>query len=181
MRYSRCDDRQYIKSLQSGFTLIELLVIVVIVGILITLFVPSWLRFLTAYRVTAGRDQVRLGIQQAQMKSQQESISWQFSIREDADIVEFAVHPTATSPSAATWELLDAQVQLDGETNFAIASGVYYVRFDEKGNVQYRLGRATLSGKQSPDIKRCVIVSTLIGNTRAAKEKAVPVNGKYCN
>ncbi|MEM9004009.1 MAG: type II secretion system protein [Cyanobacteria bacterium P01_F01_bin.86] len=168
-------------NLQQGFTLIELLIVVVSVGILASVIVPNWLRFLTGHRVTAGKDILRQGIQQAQLKSQQEGISWQFSVRENVNIVEMAVHPTATSPSLATWEALNNFVQLDGETNLATSSGVSYVRFDEKGNVQYRLGRVTLSGKQYSDIKRCVIVSTLIGNTRSAREQSVPEDGKYCH
>ena len=163
-----------------GFTLVELLIIVVIVGILASILAPVWLRFLSAYEVTAGKDQLRLGIQKAQLKSQQENISWQFSVREKSDAVEMAVHPTTTSAETANWEPLDNSLQLDDETNFAVSGGVYYVRFDEKGNVQFRLGRVTLSDKLFPDIKRCVIVSTLVGNTRTAKEQPIPRDGKMC-
>ena len=180
MQYGYAENRKTKSLSQDGFTLIELLVIIIIVGILTALLVPSWLRFLTAYRVTAGKDRVRLGIQQAQMKSQQESISWQLSVRENAGIVEMATHPAAALPSSAVWEPLNNHVLLDEETNFATDDDIYYVQFDEKGNVRYRLGRMTLSSKNFPDIKRCVIVSTLIGNTRTAEENAIPKNGKYC-
>lgn len=154
--------------------MIELLVIVVIIGIVASIAVPSWLRFLAEHRVTTARGQLRQGIQLAQSKSQQESISWQFSVRTRADGVEMAVHPATTSSSLSTWEPVSTAAKLDAETTLASSSGTYYVQFDRRGNVRYRLGRVTLSSKQFPDIKRCVIVSTLIGATRTAKEHRTP-------
>lgn len=167
-------------STTGGFTLVELLVVAAIIGILASILAPVWLRFLAAHKVTAGKDQLRIGIQKAQLKSQQENAFWQLSIRENSAVVEMAVHPTTTPLTTAVWEPLGNSLQLDDETNFAEVNGIYYVRFDEKGNVQFRLGRVTLSDKNFPDIKRCVIVSTLVGNTRAAREQPVPRDGKIC-
>lgn len=154
--------------------MIELLVIVVVIGIVASIAVPAWLRFLAERRVTTAQGQLRQGIQLAQSKSQQESISWQFSVRTRADRVEMAIHPATTSPSLSAWEPVSTAAKLDAETTLALSSGVYYVQFDHKGNVRYRLGRVTLSSKQFPKIKRCVIVSTLIGATRTAKEHPTP-------
>lgn len=164
-----------------GFTLLEVLVAVSLVGILSSILLPSWLRFLAKQQVTAASGLIRQGIQQAQANSQKENISWQFSIKEVAGTVELATHPKSVSPNlVSVWEDIDSSIRLDAETNFASSGEIYYVRFDEKGNVQYRLGRVTLSSKRFPDIKRCVIVSTLIGATRAAKEQPTAEDGKYC-
>ena len=160
--------------------MLELLVIVVIVGIVAAIAVPSWLRFLAEHRTTMAQGKLRLGIQQAQAKSQQESISWQFSVRETSGTVEMAVHPSTLLPSLSTWEPLSTSILLDAETNLATQGSTYYVQFDAKGNVRYRLGRVTLASRQFPTIKRCVIVSTLIGATRTAKEQRTPSDGKYC-
>lgn len=167
-------------SVEPGFTLIELLVVIVIVSIVSAVAVPTWMRFLARHRVIAGQHMVHQGIQQAQLKSQQESLSWQFSVRETDNAVEMTVHPATTSPHLSSWQTAGNNIVLDAETNLASASGISYVQFDSKGNVRYRLGRVTLSSNRFPDIKHCVIVSTLIGNTRSAKENSTQHDGKYC-
>ena len=96
------------------------------------------------------------------------------------DAVEFSVHPSSAAPSLSSWESLGDTVVLDAETNFASSGDIFYVQFDERGNVRYRLGRVTLSSNRFPDIKHCVIVSTLIGNSRLAQERAVQRDNKFC-
>lgn len=157
-----------------------MLIVVGMVGIVAAIAIPAWLRLIAEHRVITTQGFLREGIQQAQIKSQQESVSWQFSVRENAGRVEMSVHPATSLASLSQWEAMNSAVQLDGETNFATAGSVYYVQFDEKGNVRYRLGRVTVSSKQFPSIKRCVIVSTLIGATRTARDQRVPSDGKLC-
>ncbi len=171
-----------LKQKQSGFTLLELLVVIFGVGIVAAVAAPSWSGFLEGSRLTTARDKLYLGIRDAQMKSQHQGIAWQFSLRERDDLVEWAIHPKSTSPHLVQqWEPLESKsIKVDEETTFARSSGVYYVRFDEKGNVQYRLGRVTLSSEQTSSIKRCVIVSTLIGAMRESKEQLTPRDGKFC-
>lgn len=166
---------------QRGFTLLEMLFVIALIGIVAAVAVPTWLSFLEGQRVTAGQNVLYSKLRDAQEQAQSQRISWQFSVRERDGVVEWAVHPTSVSPLLANWEALpENSVQLDSETNFATAGGVYYVRFDEKGNVRYRLGRVTLSSENNARIKRCVIVSTLIGAMRKAKERSEPRDGKLC-
>ncbi len=157
-----------------GFTLIELFIVIVIIGIVATIAVPTWLRFLARHQVSTVGSQLHQGVQQAQMKSGQKSSSWQLSVRERSGTLEMIVHSSNTLPGDSGWSVLDSSVQLDEETTFATSGDLYLVRFDEKGNVRYRLGRLTVSSKRFPDIKCCVIVSTLIGATRTANERTEP-------
>lgn len=151
------------------------------IGIVAAIAAPSWFGFLEGNRLTVASDKLYTGIRDAQMKSQRQRIAWQFSLRERDDLIEWAIHPKSMSPNLAQWESLESKsIQIDGETTFANSGGIYYVRFDEKGNVQYRLGRITLSSQQSSSAKRCVIVSTLIGAMRKSKEQSTPHNGKLC-
>lgn len=148
---------------------------IVVVGILAAIASPVWLRFLANQRASVAQGLLKQGIQEAQLKSQQNNTYWQFSVRKNEGAVETAVHPQSTDPALSTWNALDGSLDLDDETTLLSSSGVHYVRFDVKGNVRRSsLGRVTISSKQFPDIKRCVIVSTLIGATRTAREQPVP-------
>lgn len=170
------------KSLASGFTLLEMLVVVALIGIVGMLAMPRWLVFLDGNRLDTANGMLYSGIREAQIQAQAQSMVWQFSVRERHDSIEWATHPASVSPVDAHWKesLESHSIYIDGETTFANAGGVYYVRFDEDGNVQYRLGRITLSLKNNPTLKRCVIVSTVIGASRRSKEQATPRDGKMC-
>ncbi|MEO0767914.1 MAG: prepilin-type N-terminal cleavage/methylation domain-containing protein [Cyanobacteria bacterium J06649_4] len=166
---------------ERGFTLFELLTVIVVIGAIAALAMPTWLNFLEGRRLTTGRDQLYSKLRDTQEKAKSESIEWQFSIRERDDFVEWAMHPKSVPPGLAQWTQLESEsIQIDAETTFATAGGIYYVRFDEDGNVQYRLGRITLSSERSSHLRRCVIVSTIIGAMRKSKEQPVPRDGKLC-
>ena len=166
---------------QKGFTLLEILVVVSLVGIVAAIAAPSWMSFAERNQLATARDQLYTGIREAQSKAQRRGTSWRFSVRERNDKVEWAVHPNSVSPSLAEWEVLSSDsIQIDSETTFASSGDIFYVRFDSRGNVLYRLGRVTLSGKRFPMNKRCVIVSTLIGAMRKAQEQIEPRDGKLC-
>lgn len=166
---------------QKGFTLPELLVVVIGVGIVAAIAVPAWLSFIEASRLTVARDKLFVGIRDTQAQAQHQKTNLQFSLRERNGSLEWASHPKSVSPLLAQWEtLVSPTLQIDGETTFAMSGNVYYVRFDKDGNVRSQLGRVTLSSRRIPRIKRCVIVSTIIGATRKSKEQATPRDGKLC-
>lgn len=166
---------------QFGFTFLEMLVVIVLVGIIAAIVAPGWLRYLEEQKVVAGRNFLHSKMKDAQLQARTQSISFQFSVREHDDFIEWAIHPKSVSLHLVQWESLEsASIQLDIETNFATSGDVSYVRFDERGNVEYRLGRLTLSSEHAPSVKRCIVVSTLIGATRTAKEQSEPRDGKLC-
>lgn len=168
-------------STQKGFTLLESLVVVVGIGIVSAVAAPAWFRYVESHHLTVANNELFVSIRDAQAKAQYQKTDWQFSLRERNGLVEWASHPRTVSPTVAQWETIASPtVQIDGETTFAASGNLYYVRFDKDGDVQYRLGRVTLSSRRIPRLKRCVIVSTLIGATRKSKEQATPQDGRLC-
>ena len=166
---------------QRGFTMLELLVVVAIIGILAAISAPVWLKFLDRQRLISAQSVVYEGIQMAQVKSQQNSANWQFSIRESNGIVEWDVHSSAALPSDLVWKAVgDSSIQLDAETTLQVSAAGRTVRFDHKGNVDSRLGRVTLSSRRYEEMKRCVYVSTIIGALRQSKEQSVPEDDDFC-
>ena len=159
---------------QGGFTLLEVLVAVAIIGVLAGIIAPKYISFLERARLTSASDKIYLAIKEAQSEAQSHRSPWRLSIREHHGSIEWATHSNAVSYSEAQWKLLEIHsLQIDEETTFASAGGVYYIRFDEHGN-PHRLGRITISGESLSNQKRCIVVSTLIGAMRKAKEQPLP-------
>jgi prepilin-type N-terminal cleavage/methylation domain-containing protein len=163
----------------SGFTLVEMLVVILVVGILSAIALPSWLSFVNVRRLNTAQDQVYLAIRQAQRQATKEKLNWQVSFREQNAIIQWAVHPATVNPANADWTDLDSNVRLDQETTLQQSNGIRQFQFDYRGHPN-KLIRITLSSKSGGIAKRCVYISTLLGTMRTAKEQATAKNGDYC-
>ncbi|WP_392477203.1 GspH/FimT family pseudopilin [Nostoc sp. C110] len=167
------------KHSSSGFTLPEMLVVVVLIGILATQGISNWLAFVETRRLNTAQNEVHLAIHQARSQASNEKLTWQASFREQNSIIQWAVHPATVNPSTANWNNIDSNVRLDSETTLQLSNGIRKVQFDYRGNSQ-NLGRITLSSSSGGKVKRCVIISTILGTMRTAKEHTTADDGKYC-
>lgn len=167
---------------QTGFTLLEVAVVLAMIGALVAIAAPAWLRIADQRRLTASQDKVLQAIRLAQSRAEQLSVSWQASLREVNGTVQVAIHPVNTSPDLTGWENLATGIQLDvAETTLAQSSGVYRVQFNHTGRVNGQLGRFTVKGKRTSRLKQCVIVSTLLGTVRRGQNQSTPDStGRYC-
>lgn len=159
----------------------EMVVVVMIIGILAAIAIPSWLAFMEIQRLNTAQGQVYRAMREAQSAATHKKLTMQVSFRQVSGLVQWAVHPTNTPPAQAHWNNLDSHVRLDSETTLESSGGVRRIQFDYRGNVrQPPLGRITLSSKSGGKAKRCVYVSTILGAMRTAKEHSLPMGGSYC-
>ncbi|MBE9068598.1 type II secretion system protein [Leptolyngbya cf. ectocarpi LEGE 11479] len=165
-----------------GFTLLESLVVVGMIGVLSVTAAPSWVTFLERWRLNDAQSQLYSAIRTTQANAQNNRLNWQFSILEThAGEVEWASHPQNELPMV--WQTLgNDAIDIDlADTTLDSRDGVYYIRFNYKGNLVSRTRTFTLTSSMAPSIKRCVVMSNLLGAMRQAKEQEKPSSsGRYC-
>jgi Tfp pilus assembly protein FimT len=161
-----------------GFTLIEVMTMVAILGITATIAAPSYLGWANQQRLKAAQEQVHMVLHRARHQAMKKMLPQQVSFREQKDGVEWSIHPVDAQPIA--WTKLPPQVKLDSETTLRRKKDIYIMQFNEHGEVNGQLGRVTLTLPNSPQNKRCVVISTLLGALRSGETHAKPKDGKYC-
>jgi prepilin-type N-terminal cleavage/methylation domain-containing protein len=183
---------------EAGFSLVEMLVVTIIVGVMAAVAVPNFMGTIERQKLNSANDQIYQAMRQAQSSGLKEKSTWQASFRQQGDTFEWAVHPAAittddTWTGKVGWNSLPPGIQMDAESTLLESGGVRRARFNYKGcpvtglqdsctqtSIQAQ-GRITLSLENRQKVKRCVIVSTLLGAMRTSKEQSKPDDkGRYC-
>ncbi len=165
--------QEWLKS-TGGYTLLEILIVVAIIAILGAIAVPGWLGFLTQQELRLGQEAIQRANYTAISNAKRDKLTWQVSFRQAGEIAQYAVHPAERPPSASEWVKLSRHLVIDEDNTtffFDKGQGLWRVQFNHWGNTNGRMGRVTIAIASRPTAKRCVIVNTLIGNHRLARDK----------
>jgi prepilin-type N-terminal cleavage/methylation domain-containing protein len=105
------------KSIQpdAGFSLIEVITVVLMIGILAAMALPSWSAFVNRQRVGKANDAVLAAIQEAQRQAKQKKLSYSVSFKVVDSIPKIVIHPdseAASSIADSRWQPLGKDVDV---------------------------------------------------------------------
>jgi prepilin-type N-terminal cleavage/methylation domain-containing protein len=95
--------RQYYKSTNAGFSLIEMIAVLLMIGILAAIGIPSWTAFLNRQAINKANDAVLSAIQDAQQKAKSMKQSYSVSFQTTSgSVLQSAVYPASAAVSPGT-------------------------------------------------------------------------------
>ncbi|MDZ7960041.1 MAG: type II secretion system protein [Aulosira sp. DedQUE10] len=177
-----------------------MMVVILLIGILAAITLPSWLSFVNTRHLNIAQDEFHRAMHQAQSQAKKHKLTWQASFREQNGIVQWTIHqaeaekfiPDAVINNDGIWSTVHSSVAIDIERNNKgkyettlpkqTSPQVWRVIFNYQGCPIYQvgdectktslrtLGQITLYSKNNVKVKRCIYVSTILGATRTGKE-----------
>lgn len=161
---------------EAGFTLIELLVVIIMVGVLAAIAVPGWLGFLNQQRLNAAQSKTLMLLRDAQANARREKLSWQACFWDNGNQVLATVQRVNFSNQCVFTPNDEPLVEGNSKvvqftSSFTQSPTNYYrVQFNYDGSiVNGQLGKIIFTPKIISGSKTCVIVETLLGSMRTAK------------
>ena len=172
----------------AGFSLVEVIAVVVMIGILAAIGLPSWSAFVNRQRVNKANDAVLAAIQQAQTEAKKQKRDYSVSFTTDSNVIKAAVYPTTSTPN---WQSLGGDLQIPAgavllRTNISTTNTVGAtpstsptITFDYLGTLPNANFGTVTGSTEAPGLKivlatsglkRCVIVKTLLGTIITEKD-----------
>ncbi|MEB3887223.1 type II secretion system protein [Lyngbya sp. CCY1209] len=193
---------------EAGFSLLELLFVTVIIGVLSAIAVPGWLGFARRQELRRAQSQAYWVMKAARRNARRDKRAWQATFRKQGDRIQWALHKPETSPANlpnSAWTDFDGGIDIDAnetslrkvwpETNRVTTSDTNHYRTlfnykgcpvhspqDNCGATNFRAkGRITFKHGDMGEVRRCVIVSTLLGVVRKGEDASeATADGKNC-
>lgn len=175
---------------QTGFTLVEMIIVIVIVGILGAIAVPSWANFIEGRRANAVNESVLQTLKQAQGEAKKNKISYNVAFRTISQVPQVAVYRIGSStipwgnlvkdPGIKPGQVL-LGTNITGANTVSTTTITYAsatpitITFDQNGsllpsnsglvNSVLAVGVPTTTGSTTvlESTRRCVKISTLLG------------------
>ncbi|MBN3923432.1 MAG: prepilin-type cleavage/methylation domain-containing protein [Nostoc sp. NMS4] len=185
-----------------------MLVVVVLIGILASVGISSWLAFVETRRLNTSQNEIYYAMRQAQSQATKDKLTKQASFRIQNGVVQWAVHqaeagqfiPDTVKNNSNLWHNLEPNIRIYEEENdkgkkettlqkhtsqqmWRVLFNYHGCPISEIGNqcTVGGLGQITLYSLNSGKARRCVYVSTILGAMRTGKDHPrANENDKYC-
>jgi prepilin-type N-terminal cleavage/methylation domain-containing protein len=180
MKFNRIKKRLLKVKRVAGFTLLELMIVLVIIGVLSAIVAPSWIGFNATRQLSVAQEQIQGSIKNGQHMAKLKRMPQKFVVEQYGDSVRWG---TATDPNVPVEWKTAQNISIDTtQTTFRKDRTIDYRWFmvlDDDGTVTGQLGRVTLISS-AVKAQRCVIMSTLLGETRKGEKHSVKRDGFSC-
>ncbi|WP_414549617.1 Tfp pilus assembly protein FimT/FimU [Anabaena sp. CCY 0017] len=172
----------------AGFTMLEVIVVAVIIGILAAIAAPGWLGFVNRQRLNKANDAVLGALQQAHRQAIRTKRDYSVSFRTDGDTPQFAIYQGKPPITPSNWRNLGEDVGIKpGEvllSNIVSDAAPKTITFDYMGTLPLNTDFGTppdgsteapglkivVAVPSNSNMKRCVIVKTLLGSMITEKD-----------
>ncbi len=157
-----------------GISLIETVVIVVIIGLIASIAVPSWIGLVNNQRIRAASTNALSALRLAQAGARRENLPWTIRFRTNNGRVQWTAYRSTDPSTSWAWTDLTDDADLieinTANTNLSADNGEYLISFAFNGQV---FGTTTLPQRitfrpvnnTSSNAQRCLRVETLLGAT----------------
>lgn len=156
-----------------GFTLLEAIAAVVLIGILAAIAAPRWQALIETQRLNSARSQAVTALNEAKTRAKRQHAAYEVGFRQQDQQAQWAVYPVGADPSKQDWQNLQDGVKLleRPDTTMARRDGIYRIQFNHKGETNGQLGKVTFGATSGSAVKRCAIVSNLLGTVREGENQ----------